>query len=602
MKFFTIFLSIFISISLFSADPICEANEHIEDALCVLNTKDVDCDINNANPANSEDIVVPVTINWVIDAWEAPALCDFACLADFHLDNLLCESDTQQVSCDEANSNPVNSTDLIVDVDVIWDGSQYSAPELCAWACDDGFTKAGDDCIADDLCSNVTCGDNEECNAGSCVCLTDFHLEETVCVSDTKEVNCDEDNANPVNSTDTVILVNVTWEGAEYSAPELCAWACDSGYILSQDGTSCEETVIDLCENVTCQDNSTCNAGTGDCDCNTGYVLSQDGTSCEEEVVDLCENVTCQANSTCNATTGNCDCNTGYEPSSNGNTCIEIVVDLCEAVVCRSNSTCQASTGKCLCDEGYIWEEIGVTCTRDSDYNRLLKTLTFGGGTYESEAVLENNTLVAIKIKNISTNDIVVTVSWDLDKDENKEKLTLAKGSFIIFEVIPYMVKNEKILNFSKSLYITGEFLFEEKLENYEISNQKYNMQLIGTIAGVDKDGNPFLNRDEENLNSFIKVDLDKDGSFDIKLKVPYNITTDINEVKYDILRKVILYDGKLLLEYDTNPLRPVEEEEDSLNFSLGCSYNNSNRDYSLLLFFAVILIVFRKFYSKKIK
>ena len=65
---------------------------------------------------------------------------------------------------------------------------------------------------------------------------------------------------------------------------------------------SCKKDKVDLCSNITCNDNGSCTDGT--CDCDPGF----SGPNCS--VADLCYNKTCNDNGTC--TDGTCDCDTGF--------------------------------------------------------------------------------------------------------------------------------------------------------------------------------------------------------------------------------------------------------------------------------------------------
>ncbi len=138
---------------------------------------------------------------------------------------------------------------------------------------------------------------------------------------------------------------------------------CDDGYENWVDGTGCTEIVTDLCENVDCYANATCNTTDGSCVCEVGYENWVDGTGCSEIVTDLCENVDCYDNATCDTTDGSCVCDDGYENWVDGAGCTEIVTDLCENVDCYDNATCDTTDGSCVCDDGYENWVDGAGCT-----------------------------------------------------------------------------------------------------------------------------------------------------------------------------------------------------------------------------------------------
>ncbi|HNT27486.1 MAG TPA: hypothetical protein PKH10_04815, partial [bacterium] len=104
--------------------------------------------------------------------WESPADCAWSCDTDYALEGGTCIN-SKEVQCDEDNANPVNSSDVIANVTITYTSAGgWAAPADCAWSCD-----------------------------------TDFALEGGACINQ-KDVPCDTDNANPLNSSDTI--VNVT--------------------------------------------------------------------------------------------------------------------------------------------------------------------------------------------------------------------------------------------------------------------------------------------------------------------------------------------------------------------------------------------------------
>lgn len=91
---------------------------------------------------------------------------------------------------------------------------------------------------------------------------------------------------------------------AALAALPLGVWGCES------DGGG---EVDDLCADVACYENATCDPDAGGCDCDEGYENWTDGVGCELIVVDLCEDIDCYANATCDADTGDCVCDVDFE-------------------------------------------------------------------------------------------------------------------------------------------------------------------------------------------------------------------------------------------------------------------------------------------------
>ena len=223
-----------------------------------INSREVQCDEDNANPANSTDTIANVTITYTTaGGWTAPADCAWSCNTDYTLEGGACIN-SKQVQCD-TTTNPVNSTNTLANVTITYTtAGGWSAPAACAWSCDTDFALEGSTCINEkqvpcdednanpvnstDTIANVTI---TYTTAGGwtapvdCAwsCDTDYTLEGGLCINE-KQVQCDEDNANPANSTDTIANVTITYTTASgWADPVACAWSCNTGYLL--DGTNC---------------------------------------------------------------------------------------------------------------------------------------------------------------------------------------------------------------------------------------------------------------------------------------------------------------------------------------------------------------------------
>ena len=112
---------------------------------------------------------------------------------------------------------------------------------------------------------------------------------------------------------------------------------------------SCGENEISCFEE--CQTNASCNSE-GSCQCDTGYTLV--GDICKDDL-HLCDDITCQINSSCKNTTGVCECDNGY--TLNNGKCEGNSHDLCENKNCQTHSTCNSNNGNCECDNGYILDD-----------------------------------------------------------------------------------------------------------------------------------------------------------------------------------------------------------------------------------------------------
>lgn len=127
----------------------CDTDFHTEDGgiTCVSDSKKVDCF--DAAPPKATSKIVPVIIKWNGTEWQQTPDCDWECDDKFHTeDKLTCVSDMKEVDC--ADEAPENASSIVVPVEIYWDGSKWSDPEVCKWECDDNFhlNKAEDGCLA----------------------------------------------------------------------------------------------------------------------------------------------------------------------------------------------------------------------------------------------------------------------------------------------------------------------------------------------------------------------------------------------------------------------------------------------------------------------
>ena len=210
------------------------------------------------------------------------------------------------------------------------EGSECNATDKCG-----NCTSCG----PVDLCANKTCGTNEHCENGICLCNEGYELKNGQCVE-----------IDPCR--------NVTCGSNEHCENGTCV--CDSGYELKNG--RCVE--IDPCRNVTCGSNEHCENGT--CVCDSGYELKNgqcvEIPTCEEKTCSGYSLSACPANTICypctkqasNCTTGAtmykfAACQKGYH-LSNGNCVADCTETTCSSSYslssCPSNGICSSCTPK----------------------------------------------------------------------------------------------------------------------------------------------------------------------------------------------------------------------------------------------------------------
>ena len=237
----------------------CNADFHTEDdTTCVSNTKQESC-IDSA-PTSGTSTISQVDVTWNGTTWSEPEVCLWSCNADYHTeDNLTCVSDLKQEAC--TDSAPLNGTSTAVQVDVTWNGTTWTEPEVCLWTCNtDYHTDDNLTCISDS--DQLACIDSAPTNGTSTIvqvpvtwdgsawstpetcdwsCDTDFHTEDdTTCISNTKQEACT--NVAPTNATDTAEQVDVTWNGTTWLSPSNCDWTCNTDFHTEDDVTCVSDT------------------------------------------------------------------------------------------------------------------------------------------------------------------------------------------------------------------------------------------------------------------------------------------------------------------------------------------------------------------------
>ncbi len=159
----------------------CEGGYHDEGGICV---------IDDNNPCKLKDCQDGASCN----VKEGKAVCE--CNENYHADGEACLNNQKLINCD-STSIPENSTAIVKEIEINWNTQTNSWEEVpkCEWKCDNNF-----------------------------------HLDNQICISNSKMVNCNTDNI-PENSTATEVEVEVTWnlDTESWNTPIDCEWSCNEG-------------------------------------------------------------------------------------------------------------------------------------------------------------------------------------------------------------------------------------------------------------------------------------------------------------------------------------------------------------------------------------
>ena len=225
--------------------------------------------------------------------------------------------------------------------------------------CKNGYT--GNRCqTPPDLCKGINCGANGTCVNGICQCKNGYtgnrcQTPPDKCIGINCGANGDCVNGNckckngytgnrcqtPPKATDICAELRCSENGTCNPVTKVCD--CKPGY----SGKRCQ-LKSGLCLDVNCGNNGTCNPQTGKCDCKNGYT----GANCQTPP-ELCKDIDCGMNGTCNPLTGKCKCKNKYT----GERC-QTPPDKCKLMKCGENGTCNPQTGLCDCINGYT----GIFC------------------------------------------------------------------------------------------------------------------------------------------------------------------------------------------------------------------------------------------------
>ncbi|KYM93760.1 Fibrillin-3 [Cyphomyrmex costatus] len=121
--------------------------------------------------------------------------------------------------------------------------------------------------------------------------------------------------------------------------------ACRAGYVLAEDGATCED--VDECDvsPMPCSHICRNTAGAYVCECFSGFMLTDDNVTCAEDLrTCFSRRLSKPCSHTCEDTAegSRCVCPTGYELSDDRATCTDV--------------------DECVCREGYVLQQDGKTC------------------------------------------------------------------------------------------------------------------------------------------------------------------------------------------------------------------------------------------------
>ncbi len=204
------------------------------------------------------------------------------CEGGYHIDptwgpghSPICVSDFKDVMCNKEWA-PAHATYIEALVEGKWDGTTYVPSEYCKWKCDTDYHQEWDICKSNTETRVTSCQIpheawlkanidyntvseitqtrtwqasfwwhwswsswtpsphavyNAEASITECryTCADGFHRENDECVSDTKQVPCQETWA-PAHASYSSSQVLWVWNGTTYVPQENCAWNCNAGY------------------------------------------------------------------------------------------------------------------------------------------------------------------------------------------------------------------------------------------------------------------------------------------------------------------------------------------------------------------------------------
>lgn len=198
-----------------TAECACDTDYTLDGGSVCIHSKQVQCDIENENPLNSSDVIANVTVVYTTeDGWADRAKCDWTCNLHYTKDGSTCNADSQEVSC--TNSLPANANWIAPNasgkITQTWSGEAWlPASDSCEWECAEHYTKNGNACDADK--QTVACTNTLPDHAVWILPNLDGEIEQT-------------------------------WDGTDWApADDSCDWECDTDYDVF-DGTCINSQIV----------------------------------------------------------------------------------------------------------------------------------------------------------------------------------------------------------------------------------------------------------------------------------------------------------------------------------------------------------------------
>jgi len=217
----------------------CKDGYHFQDENCISSVKQVLC--NPQHPDNSivnDTLLVDIDWNEETNSWNEPADCPWRCNSGYHEDGDSCILSDCETDMD---CNPtVCNASTCVDYTCV---DNYQESE-----CDDGnFCTTNDSCSSEGVCiGDLKFCDHGSCNLddGACICDVNYHIEEDICISNTRSSLCID--IAPEHATSDIIVVEINWneETDSWNETPECLWSCVDGYYLEDNQcieAECEE-------------------------------------------------------------------------------------------------------------------------------------------------------------------------------------------------------------------------------------------------------------------------------------------------------------------------------------------------------------------------
>lgn len=390
-------------------------------------------------------------------------------------------------------------------------------PDLCGGTkCTD--TQKCVDQVCRELCGSDTCLDGEKCVESECraLCGTVVCNDDEACQDETCVAKCGDAACTGEEECDTEInkCVPLGCAGVTCGENETCnAGECLCGDTKCDEGEACSEEQVcesteSKCESVICETkNETCNEKTGACDC--GGVTCQEGEYCNAEGKciegDPCEGIECTDGETCVA--GECLCKGAGTKCEEGKTCeYDVCVDTeCVGKTCEEGLVC--SNGNCIepACVGVTCENESLTCSGGNCVDAACIGIECPADRTCKEGACRLGTEPKIK---------VINATGDLTSEDGSETVRLAVFldtkpindvivTAIIDDVSEAEVSGAESLTFTSEDYETPKYFTIVGLKDSMLDgDQPYKVQLSSESEDVDFNGLSYevglTNRDDD--------------------------------------------------------------------------------------------------------